>query len=207
MASTGDVWVIPSFQIWGYVSLDLFLKILLFQATFFTFFSIAIFSPYFLQIGLSLQYVAQFQSGNYLTLKFIVNWCRVTVRGLGRWCGEGLLCVEPISAEHYNDVIMGIMASQITSLTSVCSMYRSKKASKLRVTGLCMGNSLVTGEFPAQRASNTENVSIWWRHYGESTWGWSSIWLGSNIAIYTKDEQIPIIFGVWPFWMALFFSL
>ena len=24
----------------------------------------------------------------------------------------------------------------------------------------------VTGEFPAQRASNAENVSIWWRHHG-----------------------------------------
>ena len=43
---------------------------------------------------------------------------------------------------------------------------RSKKTSKLRVTGLCMGNSPVTGEFPAQRASNAENVSIWWRHHG-----------------------------------------
>ena len=41
----------------------------------------------------------------------------------------------------------------------------SKKTSKLRVTGLCEGNSPVTGEFPAQRASNTENVSIWWRHH------------------------------------------
>ena len=30
----------------------------------------------------------------------------------------------------------------------------SKKTSKLRVTGLCVGNSPVTGEFPAQRASN-----------------------------------------------------
>ena len=38
---------------------------------------------------------------------------------------------------------------------------RSKKASKLRrVTGLCDGNSPVTGEFPTQRASNVENVSI-----------------------------------------------
>ena len=44
---------------------------------------------------------------------------------------------------------------------------RSKKTSKLRVTGLCEGNSPVTGEFPAQRASKTENVSIWWRHHGE----------------------------------------
>ena len=42
---------------------------------------------------------------------------------------------------------------------------RSKKTSKLRVTGLCAGNSPVTGEFPALRASNAENVSIWWRHH------------------------------------------
>ena len=40
---------------------------------------------------------------------------------------------------------------------------RSKKTSKLRVTGLCAGNSPGTGEFPAQMASNAENVSIWWR--------------------------------------------
>ena len=42
---------------------------------------------------------------------------------------------------------------------------RSKKTSKLRVTGLCVGNSPVTGEFLTQRASNAENVSIWWRHH------------------------------------------
>ena len=41
----------------------------------------------------------------------------------------------------------------------------SKKTSKLRVTGLCAGNSPGTGEFPAQMASNAENVSIWWRHH------------------------------------------
>ena len=42
---------------------------------------------------------------------------------------------------------------------------RSKKTSKLRVTGLCARNSPETGEFPAQMASNAENVSIWWRHH------------------------------------------
>ena len=42
---------------------------------------------------------------------------------------------------------------------------RSQKTSKLRVTGLCEGNSTVTSEIPAQRASNAENVSIWWRHH------------------------------------------
>ena len=42
---------------------------------------------------------------------------------------------------------------------------RSEITSKLRVTGLRAGNSPGTGEFPAQMASNTENVSIWWRHH------------------------------------------
>ena len=46
--------------------------------------------------------------------------------------------------------------------------FRSKKTSKLCVTGLCAGNSPGTGEFPAQMASNAENVSIWWRHHA---WG------------------------------------
>ena len=42
---------------------------------------------------------------------------------------------------------------------------RSKKTSKLCVTGICEGNSPVTGEFPTQRASKGENVSIWCRHH------------------------------------------
>ena len=41
-----------------------------------------------------------------------------------------------------------------------------KKTWKLRVTDLFERNSPVTGEFPVQRASNAENVSIWWRHHG-----------------------------------------
>ena len=48
------------------------------------------------------------------------------------------------------------------------SRRRSKKTSKLRVAGLCAVNSPGTGEFPAQMASNAENVSIWWRHHAYS---------------------------------------
>ena len=70
---------------------------------------------------------------------------------------------------HYSDAIMSTTASQITSLTIVYSSVYSdadlRKVSKLRVTGLCEGNSLATGEFPAQRASKAENASIWWRHH------------------------------------------
>ena len=65
---------------------------------------------------------------------------------------------------QYNGVIMAAMAFKITSLTivysTVYSRRRSKNTSKIRVTGLCAGNSPVTGEFPAQRASNAENVSM-----------------------------------------------
>ena len=72
---------------------------------------------------------------------------------------------------------MGAMASQITSLTIVyCTVYLgagagAKKTSKLRVTGLCAGNSPVTGELPAHMPSHAENVSIWWRHHETYTHG------------------------------------
>ena len=55
---------------------------------------------------------------------------------------------------------MSAVVSQITGVSivysTVCLDRRSKKASKLRATGLCEGNSPVTGELPAQRASNAE---------------------------------------------------
>ena len=50
--------------------------------------------------------------------------------------------------------------------------HRSKKTSKLHVTGLCEGNSPGTAEFPAQRAINVENDSIWWRHHAITHWNW-----------------------------------
>ena len=55
---------------------------------------------------------------------------------------------------------MGAMVSQITSLMIVYSIFYSgtdkKKTSKPRVTDLCEWNSPVTGEFPAQSASNAK---------------------------------------------------
>ena len=77
---------------------------------------------------------------------------------------------------HYSDFIMGPMASQITSTIvywTVCSCPDEKKI-KLRFTGLCEGNSPVTGEFPAQRSVTRNSFSIWKRHYGlfsvEASW-------------------------------------
>ena len=70
---------------------------------------------------------------------------------------------------------------------------RSNKTSKLGCTGFCGENSSVTGGLPYQRASNTENVYIWWRHH-EDNWynyGWFDLpllrrWRWSRKLVYIK---------------------
>ena len=56
---------------------------------------------------------------------------------------------------NYNDVIMSTMTSQTTGglivyPTGFFFRRRPKKTSKLRVTGLCEGNSPVVAEFPTK---------------------------------------------------------
>ena len=82
------------------------------------------------------------------------------------------------TGSHYNDVIMGLIAFQITSLTIVYSIVYSdadqrkhqSSASLAFVRGIHRGpvnagNSPGTDEFTAQMASYAENISIWWRHH------------------------------------------
>ena len=73
----------------------------------------------------------------------------------------------------------------------------SKKTSKLRVTGLCVGNSPGTGEFPAQMASNAENVSIWWRHHETAVE--TRAWMREiKIKMYLLI-QVLISFNLWSY--------
>ena len=58
------------------------------------------------------------------------------------------------NSKHNNGVIMSAMP-----YSTDYSRRRSKKTSKLRVTGFCERNSPGT----SQRSSNAVNVSIWWR--------------------------------------------
>ena len=78
-------------------------------------------------------------STQYTHLSYSVNsWCIMTI--------------------HYCDVIMGVSNHQPHDcLFNRNIRRRSKKTSKLRVTGLCAGNSPVP--------SYAENISIWWRHH------------------------------------------
>ena len=70
---------------------------------------------------------------------------------------------------HYDDVIIGAMASEITSHTIVYSTVYSdadqREHQSSASQAFVWGNSPGTGEFPAQMASSAENVSIWWRHH------------------------------------------
>ena len=67
---------------------------------------------------------------------------------------------------------------------------RSKKTSKLCITGLCEGNSPVMCEFPAQRAINLENVSIWWHHH-ETGAELGGLYLGLRQR-YIRDINPPV---------------
>ena len=71
---------------------------------------------------------------------------------------------------------------------------RSKKTSKLRVTGLCAGNSPVTGEFPAQMASNAEKFPfddvIMWTEIHEDCAIWALKRLISTNELFFTDESI-----------------
>ena len=63
---------------------------------------------------------------------------------------------------------------------------RSKETSKLRVTGLCAGNSPGTGEFPAQMACYAEDISIWWRHHE------FCYWLHRVVFVQFPTQSMPI---------------
>ena len=76
---------------------------------------------------------------------------------------------------------------------------RSKITSKLHVTGFCAGNSPLTGEFPAQRASNVENFSIWWRHHDCNV---ASHWL-----VHTQNDPWLSLILIHDLWDAILFFM
>ena len=100
--------------------------------------------------------------------------------------------------------------------------HRSKKTWKLRVTGLCVGNSPGTGEFPAQMASSAENVSISWRYHDrlfnihinvhQNLWRYMAstghaymidhimVWLGNvwyNVFQHQPETCLLVTLGLW----------
>ena len=109
----------------------------------------------------------QYITTNYFWARFSMKWYTNSFLLSSDYMLGDVYCTREQCCMHYDDVIMCAIASLITSLTIVYRLFRrrSKKTSKLRVTGLYVMNSPGTGEFPSQMASNAENISIWWRHH------------------------------------------
>ena len=88
------------------------------------------------------------------------------------------------SLYHNSDVIMNVMASQTTGVSivysTVCSGVDKKHIKAPRHWPL-WGEFTGDGEFPAQRASNAENVSI------DDV---NMIWMGPN-----QDPGMMVIYG------------
>ena len=103
---------------------------------------------------------------------------------------------------HYNDVIMSAMASQITSLAIVYStVYSGADQRKYHSSSsLAFVRGIHRWPVNSQRASNTENISNWWRqqllyHAGESLRFLASDWLrngsGCEAAFLVGRQRFP----------------
>ena len=62
---------------------------------------------------------------------------------------------------------MSEVESEITGVSIVCSTVGSGTDQRKHQSSVPLAFVWSTGEFPAQKVSKAENVSIWWRHYGE----------------------------------------
>ena len=103
---------------------------------------------------------------------------------------------DHFSHEHYRDVTMSAIASQITSLTIVCStvyLGADKRKHQSSVSlAFVKGIHRRAVNSPHKGPVTRKNVSIWWRHHevctlvyivcfiwviNDDTWGvWASIW-------------------------------
>ena len=106
------------------------------------------------------------------------------------WAKDSLNCVTNVSLQWCHNQRDGVSNHQPHDcLLNRLFRRRSKKTPKLCVTGLCLGNSPGTCEFPAQMANNAENVSIWWRHHVK--WAIRYSWIcfvGNSVTIKMGDE-------------------
>ena len=89
-----------------------------------------------------------------------ITGCKKKKRVVGHWRGHG----APLQWRHNEH---GRVSDHQPYDYLLNRLFRpgSRKTSKLRVTCLRLGNLPVTGDFPVERASSAENVSIWWRHH------------------------------------------
>ena len=113
---------------------------------------------------------------NILFKSLYLNYFRVAAMALGQLYDcpgdTGLtardvhkFATESIHNNGEYSTVYHFITTILHCLLNCWSRRSPKEISKLLVTGLCAENSPVSGEFPAQKASNAENDSIWWLHH------------------------------------------
>ena len=84
-------------------------------------------------------------------------------------CGRSIftdgIILSALYQFHYSDVIMSALASQITGVSIVYSPVLSSAYQRKHQSPASLVFVKVIHRSPTQRASNAENVSIWWRHH------------------------------------------
>ena len=86
----------------------------------------------------------------YLMTMLFLSWQRLEM------LYQTVVCVPLLWRHNGRDGVSNLQP-QLCLINRLCG-HRSKKTSKLRVTGLCAVNLPVTGEFPTQRASDAEKM-------------------------------------------------
>ena len=128
--------------------------------------------------------------GSCLPRGRVLTTCAILALRNDRNGDIGLCFLKQI--QHCCDVIMGTMASQITSLTIVYSTFiqaQIKENIKApRHWPLC---GELTGDrwIPEQMASNAENISIWIRHHDDK--GLYQTWLHCDVDL-TWIHRFPV---------------
>ena len=70
------------------------------------------------------------------------------------------------SWDHYNDVMMSVLASPIIGVSIVYSTLCSGVDQRKHQSSASLAFVRGIHRWPSQRANNAKNVSIWWRHHG-----------------------------------------
>ena len=95
-------------------------------------------------------------------------------------------------APYYSDVIINAMTSPVMSISVVCSTVCSGADQTKYQSSASLAFVGGTGEFPAQRVSNMQNVSIWWRHHDTSHCYCFGTESGIHINSYPPDKMAAI---------------
>ena len=102
------------------------------------------------------RYMSRLTGGGERSTTGVVTTVGISSQWGGAMPVVTLYSPQDIKVGHYGDIIMSAMASQITSLTIVYSTVYSGANQRKHQSSAPLAFA------PAKRASNVENVSIWW---------------------------------------------